>query len=147
MNQPDNTERRGSAALALRRLTHPERDGGVGEQYPVSQLIKRLARDMPGLLEEVVSLVERRIAEAKGDDGKAPAMAESVALVKPEVAARFAAMAEAEGMGFAKFLEHMLDDYEASRKKADDGVDAREAPRRLVLMDTFVREREERGPR
>ncbi len=106
----------GSAPVALRRLTHPERDGGRVSD-PVSQLIRRLARDMPGLLEEVVSLVEHRIAEARGDDGDALAMAESVAPVKPEVAARFAAMAEAEGMGFAKFLEHMLDDYEASRKR------------------------------
>jgi hypothetical protein len=144
-----NSEHRrlGSAAVALRRLSHPGRDGGVGvEGDPISQLIRRLARDMPSLLEEVVSLVERRIAEARGDDGAALAMAESIAPVKPEVSARFAAMAEAEGMGFAEFLEHMLDDYAASRKrKADDGGDAR-APRRLILMD-IVQEQEERGRR
>jgi hypothetical protein len=144
-----NSEHRrlGSAAVALRRLSHPGRDGGVGvEGDPISQLIRRLARDMPALLEEVVSLVERRIAEARGDDGAALAMAESIAPVKREVSARFAAMARAEGMDFAEFLEHMLNDYEASRKrKADDGGDAR-APRRLVLMD-IVREQEERGRR
>jgi hypothetical protein len=128
-----NSEHRrlGSAAVALRRLSHPGRDGGVVvEGDPISQLIRRLARDMPGLLEEVVSLVERRIAEAKGDDGAAPAMAESIAPVKPEVAARFAAMADAEDMGFAEFLERVLDDYEASRKR-----DGGEPPRRLVLVE------------
>ena len=143
-----NSEHRrlGSAAVALRRLSHPGRDGGGRvEGEPISQLIRRLARDMPGLLEDVVSLVERRIAEARGDDGAALAMAESIAPVKPEVSARFAAMAEAEGMGFAEFLEHMLDDYAASRRKADDGGDAR-APRRLMLTD-IVREQEERGRR
>jgi hypothetical protein len=153
----------GSASVALRRLTHPERDGGVVEDHPVSQLIRRLARDLPGLLEEVVSLVERRIAEARGDDGAALAMAESVAPVKPEVAARFGALAKAEGMGFAELLEHMLDVYEASRKrKTDDHV---QVPRRLMLLehvegegasftelletvrDTLAQEQEERGRR
>ena len=71
----------GQRIAILRRLTHPERDG----DHPVSQLIRRLARDLPGLLEEVVSLVEHRVVEARGDDGAALAMAESVAPVKSKV--------------------------------------------------------------
>jgi hypothetical protein len=37
--------------------------------------------------------------------------------VKPEAAARFAALADAEGVCFGEFLEHMLEVYEASRKR------------------------------
>ena len=149
----------GSASVALRRLTHPERDG----DHPVSQLIRRLARDLPGLLEEVVSLVERRVVEARGDDGAALAMAESVAPVKSKVAARFGALAKAEGLGYAELLEHMLDVYEASRKRRTD--DHVQVPRRLMLLehvegkgasftelletvrDTLAQEQEGREPR
>jgi hypothetical protein len=77
-------QRHGSAAVALRRLAHPGRDGGVqdapasepinlgrdggvaAEDDPasqISQLIRRLSNDMPELLEEVVALIERRTAE------------------------------------------------------------------------------------
>jgi hypothetical protein len=94
---------------------------------------------MPELLEEVVALVEYRIAELNGDGGAAPRPTERVAPVKPEVAARFAAMADAEGMGYAKFLEHMLDAYAASTRKTDDHADAR-VPRRLILMEALMRE-------
>jgi hypothetical protein len=140
------TEGEPSAAVALCRLTHPKRDGGAAEEHPVSQLIRRIARDMPELLEEIAALVEHRIAELN-DDGAVPRPAERVAPVKPAVATRFAAMANAEGMGYAKFLEHMLDVYEASRKsKTDDHADA-PAPRRLVLVEhalgAFVRETKE----
>jgi hypothetical protein len=80
----DLDQRRGSAAVALRRLAHPERDGGaVVEDDPVSQisqLIRRLSLDMPDLLEEVVGLIERRTAELdERDDGAAPRPSESVA--------------------------------------------------------------------
>jgi hypothetical protein len=92
-------QRHGSAAVALRRLAHPARDGGVvarddpvsepinpergggvvvGDD-PLSPLIRRLSRDMPELLEEIVALVERHTAERNGDDGAAPRPAESVA--------------------------------------------------------------------
>ena len=79
-----------SAVVALRRLTHPERDGGlvvqddpttktinpgrgvvVGDD-PISLLIRRLSLDMPKLMEEVVVFIERRTAELNGDDGDAP---------------------------------------------------------------------------
>jgi hypothetical protein len=37
--------------------------------------------------------------------------------VKPEAAARFAALADAEGVYFGECLERMLEVYEASRKR------------------------------
>jgi hypothetical protein len=76
-----------SAVVALRRLSHPGRDGvavddapasepislgqggGAIEGDPISPLIRRLSRDMPELLEEIVALVERRTAELNGDQG------------------------------------------------------------------------------
>jgi hypothetical protein len=86
-----------SAVVALRRLTHPERDGGlavedesatkpinsergvvVGDD-PISPLIRRLSLDMPKLMEEVVAFIERRTAELNGDGGAAPRPPESVA--------------------------------------------------------------------
>jgi hypothetical protein len=86
-----------SAVVALRRLTHPERDGGlvvqddsttktinpgrgvfVGDD-PISPLIRRLSLDMPKLMEEVVAFIERRTAELNGHDGDAPRPPESVA--------------------------------------------------------------------
>ena len=87
-----------SAAVALRRLVHPGRDGGVvveddpvsapikperGDGVvvggdPISPLIRRLALDMPELMEEVVAFIERRIAELdERDDGAAPRPTES----------------------------------------------------------------------
>jgi hypothetical protein len=85
-----------SAVVALRRLTHPERDGGlvveddpaakainpergvvVGDD-PISPLIRRLSLDMPKLM-EVVAFIERRTAELNGDDGAALRPPESVA--------------------------------------------------------------------
>jgi hypothetical protein len=79
MTRPvDLDQWRGSAAVALRRLSHPDRDGGVlvGDD-PLSPLIRRLSRDMPELLEEIVALVERRTAELS-DDGAAPRPTESL---------------------------------------------------------------------
>ena len=72
-----------SAAVALRRLAHPGRDGGVvveddpvsepinpersggvvAGDDPLSPLIRRLSNDMPELMEEVVAFIERRTAE------------------------------------------------------------------------------------
>jgi hypothetical protein len=92
MTQPvDLDQRHGSAPVALRRLAHPGRDGGVQdapasepinlgrdggvavEDDPASQishLIRRLSVDMPELLEEIVALIERRTAELdERDDG------------------------------------------------------------------------------
>jgi hypothetical protein len=83
MTQPVNIEqRRGSAAVALRRLAHPERDsavvdGSVSEPInperggvvvggdPISPLVRRLSLEMPELMEEVVAFIERRTAELK----------------------------------------------------------------------------------
>jgi hypothetical protein len=99
MTQPiDLDQRRGSAAVALRRLAHPERDGGVVvEEDSVSEainsergggvvvedelsgLFKRLSLDIPELMEEVVAFIERRTAEMNGDDGAAPRPTESAA--------------------------------------------------------------------
>jgi hypothetical protein len=87
-----------SAAVALRRLAHPGRDGGVAVEDaalsepinpepsggvvvgddPVSPLIRRLSTDMPELMEEVVAFIERRTAELN-DDGAAPRPSENVA--------------------------------------------------------------------
>jgi hypothetical protein len=87
-----------SAVVAMLRLARPERDGGVVvEEDPVSEpinpergggaivedelseLFKRLSRDMPELMEEVVAFIERRTAKLSEDDGAAPRPAESVA--------------------------------------------------------------------
>ena len=77
MTQAVNIEhqRHGSAAVALRRLAHPERDGGAVVEEPVSEpinperddpispLLRRLSLNMPELMEEVVAFIERRTAE------------------------------------------------------------------------------------
>jgi hypothetical protein len=73
VTQPvDLDQRHRSAAVALRRFAHPERDGGVAvEDDPasqISQLIRRLSVDMPELLDEVVALIERRTAELEEKD-------------------------------------------------------------------------------
>jgi hypothetical protein len=87
-----------SAVVAMLRLAHPGRDNSAVVEEPVSEpvnpergggvvvgddplspLIRRLSRDMPELLEEIVALVERRTAELNGDDGAAPRPAESAA--------------------------------------------------------------------
>jgi hypothetical protein len=93
MTQPVNIEQRqGSAAVAVRRLAHPGRDGGAVVEEPVSEpinpergggvvvgddpispLIRRLSINMPELMEEVVAFIERRIAELdEREDGSAP---------------------------------------------------------------------------
>jgi hypothetical protein len=96
MSHPvDLDQRHGSAAVALRRLAHPGRDGVLGAPAPepinlkrgdgvavdddrasqISQLIRRLSVDMPELLDEVVALIERRTAEPdERDDGAAGKM-------------------------------------------------------------------------
>jgi hypothetical protein len=92
MTQPvDRDQRHGSAAVALRRLAHPGRDGVQDAQASqpinhgrddiaveddpasqISQLIRRLSVDMPELLEEVVALIERRTAKPdERDEGAA----------------------------------------------------------------------------
>ena len=100
MTQSVNIEyqRHGSAAVALRRLAHPGRDGAVvmeddpvsepinpervggvavGDD-PISPLLSRLSIDMPELMEEVVAFIERRTAELNDDDA-AQRRTESVA--------------------------------------------------------------------
>ena len=95
--QPVNIEQRPrSAAVALRRLAHPGRDGAVvveddlvsepinpergggalGDD-PISPLLRRLSIEMPELMEEVVAFIERRTAELNDDDA-APRTTESV---------------------------------------------------------------------
>ena len=97
MTQSVNVEyqRHGSAAVALRRLAHPGRDGaeadpvsepitparrgGVVGDDPISPLLRRLSIDMPELMEEVVAFIERRTAELNEKaDGAAPRPTESV---------------------------------------------------------------------
>jgi hypothetical protein len=92
VTQPVNVEQqRGSAAVALRRLAHPERDGSTVVEEPVSEpinaerddpifpLLRRLSLDMPELMEEVVAFIERRTAELnEREDGAAPTPTESV---------------------------------------------------------------------
>jgi hypothetical protein len=98
MTQSVNVEyqRHGSAAVALRRLAHPGRDGGfvVGDDPvsesinpervvvaddPISPLLRRLSIEMPELMEEVVAFIERRAAELnEREDGAAPRPTESI---------------------------------------------------------------------
>ena len=97
--QPVNIEQRPrSAAVALRRLAHPGRDGAVvveddlvsepinpergggalGDD-PISPLLRRLSIEMPELMEEVVAFIERRTAELnERAGGAAPRPIESV---------------------------------------------------------------------
>ena len=97
MTQPVDVEyQRRSAAVALRRLAHPGRDGSaepinpervvVGDD-PISPLLRRLSIDMPELMEEVIAFIERRAAELnERAGGAAPRPIESVvptALVRP----------------------------------------------------------------
>jgi hypothetical protein len=101
MTQSVNIEHQqhGSAAVALRRLAHPgrngavlveddpvsepinpERGGGVvvGDD-PISPLLRRLSIDLPELMEEVVAFIERRAVELnEREDGTAPRPTESV---------------------------------------------------------------------
>jgi len=94
MTQSVNIEqRRGSAAVALRRLAHPGRDGAVvmeddpvsepervvvGDD-PISPLLRRLSIEMPELMEEVVAFIERRAAELnERAGGAAPRPIENV---------------------------------------------------------------------
>ena len=98
MAQSVNVEyqRHGSAAVALRRLAHPGRDGAVvmeddpvsepinpervvvGDD-PISPLLRRLSIEMPKLMEEVVAFIERRTAELnERGAGAAPRPTESV---------------------------------------------------------------------
>jgi hypothetical protein len=73
MRQSVNAEhqRHGSAAVALRRLTRPRRDGGVAEDPPaVSELV--------GRLEEIVAIIKRN-AELSAELNAAPRPAESIA--------------------------------------------------------------------
>jgi AAA domain len=65
----DLDQRRGSAAVALRRLSHPERDGVVAEDTPaVSELV--------GRLEEIVAIIKRN-AELNAELNAAPRPAET----------------------------------------------------------------------
>ena len=90
MTQSVNVEyqRHGSAAVALRRLAHPGRDGAEADPVPdrgggavgddpISPLLRRLSIEMPELMEEVVAFIERRIVELR-DGGAAPRPTESV---------------------------------------------------------------------
>jgi hypothetical protein len=93
MTQSVNVEyqRHGSAAVALRRLARPGRDGAgadpvpdrgggaVGDD-PISPLLRRLSIEMPELMEEVVAFIEGRAAELNERAGGAePRPIESVA--------------------------------------------------------------------
>ena len=81
--KPATQEKEHSAVVALRRLSHPERDGaivaeddpatepvntrrgggGVVGDDPISPWIRRLSLDMPELMEEVVAFIERRTVD------------------------------------------------------------------------------------
>ena len=63
----------------IKRLSHPERDiAGVAGDDQLSDLFRRLSLDMPELMQEVLTLIERRTAELSGDEGAAPKPTESV---------------------------------------------------------------------
>jgi hypothetical protein len=94
-----------SAVIALRRLTHPERDGVLAVEVdsaakpiepersivvgddPISPLLRRLSLDMPKLMEEVVAFIERRTAELDADGGVALRPPKGVAPAAPVQAA------------------------------------------------------------
>jgi hypothetical protein len=75
-------QRRGSAAIALRRLSHPGRDGGgVAEGDQLSEVSRRLS--------ELLAVVERRTVEhpTAEDHSAPPRLVESVAPAAPVQAA------------------------------------------------------------
>ena len=97
MTQSVNVEyqRHGSAAVALRRLAHPGRDGAEADPVsepitpargggavggdPISPLLRRLSIEMPELMEEVVAFIEHRAAELnERAGGAAPRPIESI---------------------------------------------------------------------
>jgi hypothetical protein len=96
-----------SATVALRRLS---------EDDPVSEPIKRLSLDMlesvhrrfqlacvaadKVMADEIVAFIERRTAE-----------------LNKEAAARFATLADAEGVDFGEFFEKVLDAYERAKER------------------------------
>jgi hypothetical protein len=105
ITQPvDIEQRQGSAAVAVRRLAHPGRNGAVvveddpvsepinperggpvamGDD-PISPLLRRLSIDMPELMEEVVAFIERRTAELnEREDGAASRPTESIVPAAP----------------------------------------------------------------
>jgi hypothetical protein len=159
-----------SAAVALRRLAHPGRDGGVvvGDDSvsepinpergdgvvvgddpvsepiapergdgvvvgddPISQLFRRLALDMPELMEEVVAFIERRTAELNERDGSAaPKLTESV---PPAALVRATPTLQDDDTGTAtislRFDTQMLARVDAAAKR--QGISSR--PLKFVL--------------
>jgi hypothetical protein len=111
-DRPDDSERRGSAAVALRRLAHPGRDGGVvAEGDQLSEVCRRLS--------ELLALVERRtIAEPNEKEDCAPRrLAESVA---PAAPGRAAPALEDDGTGTA-MITLRFDTQMLARVDADAG--------------------------
>jgi hypothetical protein len=138
MTQPvDLDQRHGSAAVALRRLAHPGRDGGVQdapasepinlggdvgvavEDDPasqISQLIRRLSVDMPELLEEVVALIERRTAEPDERDYGAVAKTTICVRFDARVLANIDADAKRMGISRIAWLHVAADERLESRR-------------------------------
>jgi hypothetical protein len=101
--------RRGSAAIALRRLAHPGRDGGVvGEDDQLSEVTRRLS--------ELLAVVEHRTAEI--DDRAGPRPTESVA---PSVLVRATPTPQDDDTGTAtislRFDTQMLSRVDAAAKR------------------------------
>jgi hypothetical protein len=117
-DRPDSSERRGSAAVALRRLSHPGRDGGgaVAEGDQLSEVSRRLS--------ELLSLVEHRTVEHRTadpnerDDGAPRRLAESVTAAAP---VRAAPPLEDDGTGWAaitlRFDTQLLARIDAAAKR------------------------------
>ena len=134
MTQPVNIEQRqGSAAVSVRRLAHPGRDGGAVVEEPVfepihpkrddpiSPLLKRLSIDMPELMEEVVAFIERRTAELN-DREAAPRPTESVV---PAALARTTPTLQDDDTGIAtislRFDTQMLARIDAAAQRRPSG--------------------------
>jgi hypothetical protein len=99
----------GSAAIALRRLAHPGRDGGVvGEDDQLSEVTRRLS--------ELLAVVEHRTAEI--DDRAGPRPTESVA---PSVLVRATPTPQDDDTGTAtislRFDTQMLSRVDAAAKR------------------------------
>jgi len=122
MPQSVSTEfqRHGSAAVALRRLAHPGRDGDApvsgpinpersGGDDPLSPLIRRLSTDMPELLEEIVVFIERRTAELNGTPPQDEKTAITL-LFDTQVLARIDADAKRVGIDRAAWLHVAADE-------------------------------------
>jgi hypothetical protein len=117
-DRPDSGERRGSAAVALRRLSHPGRDGGcaVAEGDQLSEVARRLSELLSLVGDQTVE--HRTVDPNEKDDGAPRRLAENVTPPAPVPAAP---PLEDDGTGWAtitlRFDTQLLARIDAAAKR------------------------------